>query len=232
MSDPEAHRIKLEDTDEQRVLFGVVTGEINTASVMEGDFVTLQTGVVKQRGDLIVWYFGSENTLVAQINGKANSNKIYDDVDGRFGGRLTLDNQTGSLTIKNITTVHSGLYKLKISSSNKVSYKTFNVTVNETVITGYSPQNSSSEGQSNSKCVFVLCSVMEVPNQVFSILPTLVAVCMTVVLIIVLTAVICYRKHINADQKGFLKVSHAETNVLTEERRFKDNIFATLHVVL
>lgn len=103
---------------------GVFGVETEGMSVMEGSSVTLQTGVNKQNDDLIVWYFGPANTLVAQINGKANSIIIHESVVRR----MQLDND-GSLAILNITTADSGLYNLKISSKKRVSYKRFSVKV-------------------------------------------------------------------------------------------------------
>ncbi len=51
---------------------------------------------------------------------------VYDDVfDERFRDRLKLNNQTGSLTITNTTTQHTGCYKLQTNSVNK----TFKITV-------------------------------------------------------------------------------------------------------
>ncbi|KAI7791028.1 uncharacterized protein LOC130549068 [Triplophysa rosa] len=107
-------------------VFGVDPDEVK--SVTEGHSVTLHTGVVKQRDDLIVWYYGPENTVVARINGKASSTMFSQ--DEMFRDRLKLNHQTGDLTITHITSHHSGLYTLRISSNNKVSYKTFNLTVN------------------------------------------------------------------------------------------------------
>ncbi|KAL0161268.1 hypothetical protein M9458_044993, partial [Cirrhinus mrigala] len=52
----------------------------------------------------------------------------YNDTDERFRERLKLDNQTGSLTITNITTQHAGYYQLEISGVN-LALKTFNVSV-------------------------------------------------------------------------------------------------------
>ncbi|KTF83705.1 hypothetical protein cypCar_00046489 [Cyprinus carpio] len=44
-----------------------------------------------------------------------------------------MDNQTGSLTIRNIRTEHSGLYKLLILSNRENSYKRFSVIVYDSV---------------------------------------------------------------------------------------------------
>ncbi|XP_051980829.1 uncharacterized protein LOC127642185 isoform X3 [Xyrauchen texanus] len=115
-------------------VFGDDTDEIK--SVIEGDSVTLHINVENMESDLIGWYFEAEanRTRIAQINGKADSMRVYDDVlDGRFKDRLELNITTGSLTIRNITTEHSGLYTLRITNK-KVSYKTFNVTVNVSII--------------------------------------------------------------------------------------------------
>ncbi len=105
---------------------GVSGDETKDMLVTEGDSVTLDTGVAKQKDDLIVWSFGPENILVAKVNGKAGSSRLY----GSITSRGKLDLQTGSLTITKTSTTDSGLYKLKISSKNRVSYKRFNVAVN------------------------------------------------------------------------------------------------------
>ncbi|KAL0149457.1 hypothetical protein M9458_055245, partial [Cirrhinus mrigala] len=86
---------------------------------MEGDSVTLHTGVKTNQQDRIRWYFN--DTRIAQITGDLS--KICTDVQcnegtERFSRRLKLDHQTGSLTIMNITNKHSGVYKLLISSSD------------------------------------------------------------------------------------------------------------------
>ncbi|XP_050950285.1 uncharacterized protein LOC127153296 [Labeo rohita] len=97
--------------------------------VMEGDTVTLHTDVKINQQEKIQWYFN--DTRIAYINGDLSF--ICTDVQcnegtERFKDRLKLDNQTGSLTIMNIRTTDSGLYKLVII--NFRDYKTtFNVTV-------------------------------------------------------------------------------------------------------
>ncbi len=100
---------------------------VESVSVLEGDSVALDSGFTEMMDDdLIRWRFGSENTLIAQINVMASKITVYDDVlGGRFRDRLKLDHQTGSLIITNITTEHTGLYKLQ---TNSVS-KSFSLTV-------------------------------------------------------------------------------------------------------
>uniref|UniRef100_A0A672NSS0 Immunoglobulin domain-containing protein n=1 Tax=Sinocyclocheilus grahami TaxID=75366 RepID=A0A672NSS0_SINGR len=94
---------------------GVDTVEV---PVMEGESVTLHTGVETKQQERIRWYFN--DTRIAQITG--DPNKTCTDVQcnkgtERFRDRLKLDNQTGSLTIMNITTTDTGDYKLLINSS-------------------------------------------------------------------------------------------------------------------
>ncbi len=99
-----------------------------SVSVMERDSVTLHTDLTEIRDDDdILWKYGDDNSLLAQINRENQISSTYDDVlDGKFRDRLKLDNQTGSLTITNIRTEHTGVYKLDIIS---VKSKTFSVSV-------------------------------------------------------------------------------------------------------
>ncbi|XP_067252667.1 carcinoembryonic antigen-related cell adhesion molecule 1-like isoform X1 [Chanodichthys erythropterus] len=101
---------------------GVGTDE-ESVFVMEGDSVTLNTSVKTSQQEDIKWYFYT--IRLAQIS------KICTDVQckERFGDRLKLDHQTGSLTITNTRNTDSGLYKLWINSSSNSSPKIFNVTV-------------------------------------------------------------------------------------------------------
>uniref|UniRef100_A0A8C1NSS9 Immunoglobulin domain-containing protein n=1 Tax=Cyprinus carpio TaxID=7962 RepID=A0A8C1NSS9_CYPCA len=99
-----------------------------TVSVMEGDSVTLHTGVETNQQDRIRWYF--KDTRIAQISGYLS--KICTDVQcnedtERFRDRLKLDHQTGSLTIMNTGITDSGVYKLLLSSINTDSEKSFSV---------------------------------------------------------------------------------------------------------
>ncbi|XP_051977621.1 hepatocyte cell adhesion molecule-like isoform X2 [Xyrauchen texanus] len=144
---------------------------------MEGDSVTLHTDVTEiQREDQILWMFGPQDTRIAEIIKRFNSSSIDDDDDGRFKDKLQLDDQTGSLTIRNIRIEHSGLYKLQIISKKGTSYKRFSVTVyaplpvpviiNNSSIC--SSSSSSSSGRSLSpKCVFQ-CSVVTVTHVTLS----------------------------------------------------------------
>ncbi len=92
---------------------------------MEGDSITLNTDLTEiHEGDSILWKYGAEKSQIARINKKKQNSSS----DGRFRDRLKLDNQTGSLTITNITTQHAGCYELQISAAKRTS-KTFNVSV-------------------------------------------------------------------------------------------------------
>uniref|UniRef100_A0A8C1S4Y7 Immunoglobulin domain-containing protein n=1 Tax=Cyprinus carpio TaxID=7962 RepID=A0A8C1S4Y7_CYPCA len=103
------------------------TDEMKTQEVSEGDSVTLHTGITEpQKYDQILWSFGPRDTVIAKRERNANQTA---DADGRFGDRLQMDDQTGSLSITNTKSTDSGVYHLHISSRNKVSYKKFRVTV-------------------------------------------------------------------------------------------------------
>jgi len=97
------------------------TVTVKSVSVLEGDSITLYSGLTEMMDeDVILWRFGSENTLIAEINVMADSITVYDDVlDERFRDRLKVDHQTGSLTITNTRTEHTGLYQLQSNSVRK-----------------------------------------------------------------------------------------------------------------
>ncbi|CAM4660290.1 unnamed protein product [Leuciscus chuanchicus] len=97
---------------------------------MEGDSVTLYTGVETNQQEEIKWYFN--DTRIAQISGDLSfictDVQCNEDIE-RFKDRLKLDHQTGSLTITNIRNTDSGEYKLLIISGSSDSKKIFNITV-------------------------------------------------------------------------------------------------------
>ncbi len=98
--------------------------------MMEGDSVTLHTGVKTNQQETIKWYFN--DARIAQMTGDLSYICIDVQCNGgteRFRDRMNLENQTGSLTIMNITNTDSGVYRLRISSSNSITEKIFNVAV-------------------------------------------------------------------------------------------------------
>ncbi|KAG1946337.1 hypothetical protein F2P79_013803 [Pimephales promelas] len=144
---------------------------VESVSVMEGDSVTLNSDLSEIReSDEILWKSGVENSLIAEINRPARKFSTYYGPDGRFRDRLKLDNQTGSLTIMNITTEHEGHYELEINGA-MWSSKTFSVSVYARlpvpVIISNSSNCSSSSGSSVCICV-LLCSVVNVRDVTLS----------------------------------------------------------------
>ncbi|XP_026115692.1 uncharacterized protein LOC113094206 [Carassius auratus] len=110
-----------------RRLLGVFGAE--TQSVMEGDSVTLNSDLTEICADDVSWSYRDTNSIkLAKINRQAKTSFISDVPDERFRDRLKLDDQTGSLTITNITTEHTGVYQLEIDGAKLIS-KTFSVSV-------------------------------------------------------------------------------------------------------
>ncbi|XP_050950436.1 CD48 antigen-like [Labeo rohita] len=109
------------------VVIGIVS--IGSSYVHQGDSVTLNTDLTEiHKDDDILWRFGAETSLIAEISKAAGIFSTYSGADGRFRDRLKLDNQTGSLTITNITTEHAGYYGVQ-RIGVKLSSKTFSVSV-------------------------------------------------------------------------------------------------------
>jgi len=104
------------------------TDEVKSVSVTEGDSVSLNTDVQVQIGDQILWTFGPQNTKIAEIIRRDQMNYIFVSNDEIFRDRLQMDDQTGSLIIRNIRSEHTGLYELAVIRSSK-TLKRFNVTV-------------------------------------------------------------------------------------------------------
>ncbi|XP_016377118.1 uncharacterized protein LOC107715476 [Sinocyclocheilus rhinocerous] len=93
-----------------------VGADVVPLSVMEGDSVTLYTGLIKSQQERMKWYFHVDR--IAEITGDQSKICTDDQCKERFRDRLKLDHQTGSLTITNTRITDSGLYKLLINSHN------------------------------------------------------------------------------------------------------------------
>ncbi|XP_067253057.1 uncharacterized protein [Chanodichthys erythropterus] len=100
-----------------------------SVTVMEGDSVTLYSGVKMNQQDRIKWFFNDNR--IAEITGDHSKICLDDPCKERFRDRLKGNNQTGSLTITNITNTDSGDYRLEIFSNRfRFSENIFNITVN------------------------------------------------------------------------------------------------------
>ncbi|XP_050958133.1 uncharacterized protein LOC127159293 [Labeo rohita] len=179
ITDSGLYEVTISGNTETETRFNVtVYNAVTLVSVLEGDSVTLNTGVTEMMDyDLILWRFGTENTVIAEINVLANRITVYDDVlDGRFRDRLKLDDQTGSLTIKNITTQHAGLYKLLTNSVRKnfsltlygeIKMSRLPVPVISSNSSQCSSSSSSSSSSSQQNCS-LMCSVLNVSRVTLS----------------------------------------------------------------
>ncbi|XP_048038028.1 uncharacterized protein LOC125263157 [Megalobrama amblycephala] len=134
------------------------TNEVKMKSVMEGQYIMLDTGVIIDQGDSIMWYFNDNR--IAYISWGPEIWKSR-----RFRDRLQLDHQTGSLNIRNVKTTDTGQYKLEITNSSSIqhflsissnSVKRFSVTVSAV------PGSGLSSGAVAGICVPVVLLVMAV----------------------------------------------------------------------
>lgn len=97
--------------------------EVHILPVMKGHYVTLNTDHTQiDKTSVIQWIFG--DLIIAQM---AGNNTSYNNETEIFRDRLMLENQTGFLTIKNMITNHTGLYKAEIN--HRTSITSFNVIV-------------------------------------------------------------------------------------------------------
>ncbi|KAG1935414.1 hypothetical protein F2P79_019256 [Pimephales promelas] len=119
---------ELQTNSVRKIFVLAVYDEVKSVSVTEGDSVSLNSDLTEIKDDdVILWRFGDENTLIAEIDVLEDRITVYDDVpDGRFRDRLKLDDQTGSLTITHTTTEHTGVYRLEMTRNLS---KSFNLTV-------------------------------------------------------------------------------------------------------
>ncbi|XP_073721390.1 uncharacterized protein [Misgurnus anguillicaudatus] len=103
--------------------------EVASFTVKEGESVSLPCNVQTQKDALIVWRFGDESFLIAEVDMEDDMISLFDGTDGSFKDRLKLNGQTGDLTITDSKPEHSGVYWLKISSNTQTLYKSFSVIV-------------------------------------------------------------------------------------------------------
>ncbi|XP_058616995.1 uncharacterized protein LOC131530639 isoform X2 [Onychostoma macrolepis] len=103
--------------------------DIVPVSVIEGDSLTLYIDIETIQQEEIRWYFN--DIPIADITGDQSKNctdvQCNNGAD-KFRKRLKVNYMTGSLTITNIKTTDSGLYKLQINSSSN-SLQLFSVSV-------------------------------------------------------------------------------------------------------
>jgi len=95
---------------------------------MEGTSVTLQSGVSEiQRDDVIIWRSEYGDSVIANMSYRSLA--VFDGADGRFRGKLQLDAKTGSLTIRDTRTKHTGLYHLDITGNRSSTFRRFYISV-------------------------------------------------------------------------------------------------------
>ncbi|XP_073699679.1 uncharacterized protein [Garra rufa] len=140
-----------------------------SVSVTEGDSITLHTDLTEtHETNKIMWNFGTGKSVIAEIHKVYSIFSTFDGPDGRFRDRLKLNNQTGSLTITNITAEHAGLYEVHISGmtpSKTFSLKKINHSVSPHITRNASQNFSSSSSQQNCSLV---CSVVNVDRVTLS----------------------------------------------------------------
>ncbi|XP_051747883.1 SLAM family member 9 isoform X3 [Ctenopharyngodon idella] len=165
-----AGRYELETNRMKKFFILIVHGgvgdkdEMKTQSVMEEVSLTLHTDREMRNNDLILWRFG--NYLIAEINKTGDRNTVYDNVlDGRFRGRLQVDRETGSLTITNTKTEHTGLYQLQTNHTRKFFTLSVCAPLPVPVIFSHCPQTPSSSSMSKYS---LLCSVLNVSHVTLS----------------------------------------------------------------
>ncbi|XP_026120019.1 uncharacterized protein LOC113099146 [Carassius auratus] len=87
---------------------------VKRVPLMEGDSVTLHTGVTEIQGsDQIVWKFGDLGTIITNLNGPDNAK----------WRNIHLKDQTPDLVISSIRSEQTGVYKVEINTINKVLHR-------------------------------------------------------------------------------------------------------------
>uniref|UniRef100_A0A8C2PTU3 Ig-like domain-containing protein n=1 Tax=Cyprinus carpio TaxID=7962 RepID=A0A8C2PTU3_CYPCA len=141
-------------------------------SVTEGDSVTLNTELTEiSENDRLSWEYKIDMAATPVFERAFSGIRILSSYAFEiFEDGMKLDNQTGSLTIINITTKHAGIYTLSnwISERN-LSTKAFRVSVYARLPVPVISSNSSncSSSSSSSSCSLV-CSVVNVSHVTLS----------------------------------------------------------------
>uniref|UniRef100_A0A9J8DB14 Immunoglobulin domain-containing protein n=1 Tax=Cyprinus carpio carpio TaxID=630221 RepID=A0A9J8DB14_CYPCA len=101
-----------------------VSDDVQSVSVLQGDSVTLHTGLTKiQTDDQIVWKFGDQGKLFPRLNDPVN--KKWTNTD--------LNLQTGDLTIRNIRRYQHGDYKVEINTRTMILHRKYRITIIDAV---------------------------------------------------------------------------------------------------
>ncbi len=97
-------------------------------TVMEGDALSLHTGAQQNKDNIeTIWFFksGSLTTRIAHMN----NGKVFTHYEKKLADRLQLDQESGSLTIRNISTSDSGVYEVSVTIRLHVSERKIKVDV-------------------------------------------------------------------------------------------------------
>ncbi|XP_043078820.1 uncharacterized protein LOC122327484 isoform X2 [Puntigrus tetrazona] len=140
---------------------------MKTVPVVEGDSVTLHTDLTEMQNiQRIQWRFTPDDAFIVIQFYKGAPVVNYLNAE-RFRDRLQVDDQTGSLTIRNTRSTDSGLYQLLIEN-----YIYFNVTVYARVpipiVSRDSSNRSSSSSSSSGQICSLLCSALNVSHVTLS----------------------------------------------------------------
>nr|XP_055073051.1 uncharacterized protein LOC129453014 [Misgurnus anguillicaudatus] len=107
------------DKNTQKQQDSVCAADINEEMIRTGKMgvsVTLDTCVTEiKRDDEILWMF--EDMTIAEYTGGTDKPTL-NKTDERFKDRLEINHQTGDLTIRNMRSEHTGVYKVQIKNSS------------------------------------------------------------------------------------------------------------------
>ncbi|XP_059424889.1 uncharacterized protein LOC132159402 [Carassius carassius] len=158
-------------SEPMRITYSLTVYAGKSVSVTEGDSVTLESGLTEISENSIQWETETKNqlnSLIAAINRAAGMFSTFNGAFGILRDRLKLDNQTGSLTITNITTEQAGLYVLRLTKQSKAFRVSVYVRLPVPVISSNSTNCSSSSSSSSSSYCSLLCSVVNVSHVTLS----------------------------------------------------------------